>query len=331
MKKVIPIVAIILIAALVGYKWYTWKHPQPADLTAKTIPVHNIPTTDGTATTVMTGGDIAKANKSDLNIQIEPVINGTRKGVIEVGASGFNAFVVDIDKNKNWELISKEFGESLAWEGFANTSDIYIQMKKYISSIANKGVAGRNIQFVVSSGAMKVKNISMVMQAIREKGFVINEVTADQEGKFALKALLPKAYRTNSFTVDMGSGNTKINWYEGDRLKTIECPGAKYFAVGKTDQEVYNEVVAACNKIPSNLRTNCFVIGGVPSKLAYDDKVDEQRFTALRSPDEYSAGDDVKKKSGLNIYRAIYETTKCQSYIFDWDANFTIGYLLSMN
>lgn len=333
MKKVIPIVAILLIASLVGYKWYTWKHPQPEEITTKVAPVpnNNISSTDGTTNVALTGGNIAQANKNSLNIQLEPVMNGVRKGVIEVGASGFNAFVVDIDANKNWELVSKEFGESLAWEGFANTSDIYTQMKKYISSIANKGVAGRNIQFVVSSGAMKVKNISMVMQAIREKGFVINEVTADQEGKFALKALLPKAYRTNSFTVDIGSGNTKINWYEGDRLKTVECPGTKYFAIGKTDQEVYNEVVTACNKVPASLRSNCFLIGGVPFMLAKESRSGSERFTALLGPDSYSAGDDIKKKSGINIYRAIYETTKSQNYVFDWDANFTIGYLLSMN
>jgi hypothetical protein len=330
MKKSIPIVVILLIVGLGSYKYYKWKNPDPVKPDAIQTIVPNSTSVNITSTSLQ-GGDIAKAQANSLNIQLEPVMNGVRKGVIEVGASGFNAFVVDIDKDKNWELVSKEFGESLAWEGFANTSDIYTQMKKYIASIANKGVAGRNIQFVVSSGAMKVKNISMVMQAIREKGFVINEVTADQEGKFALKALLPKNYRSNSFTVDIGSGNTKINWYEGDRLKTVECPGAKYFAIGKTDQEVYNEVVTACNKIPANLRSNCFLIGGVPYTLAKESRSGNERFTALANPDNYSAGDDVKKKSGLNIYRAIYETAKCQNYIFDGDANFTIGYLLSMN
>lgn len=331
MKKLIPILGIALVLGLVGWKYYSYKHPEPIDLTPQVVNTKDIPSVNVPDGTAVTAGSVARPQSGNVNIQLEPVINGVRKGVIEVGASGFNAFVVDIDQNKNWELVSKEFGESLAWEGFANTSDIYTQMKKYISSIANKGVAGRNIQFVVSSGAMKVKNIKMVMDAIREKGFVVNEVTADQEGKFALKALLPKAYRANSFTVDIGSGNTKINWFEDGKLKTIECPGAKYFAIGKTDQEVYNEVVSACNKVPAALRSNCFLIGGVPYMLAKESRSGNERFTSLSGPDEYSAGDDVKKKSGINIYRAIYETTKCQNYIFDWDANFTIGYLLSLN
>lgn len=340
MKKLIPILIVALVIGLGGYKYYKWKNPDPVTLTAGTVTSTavagstntNISSTDGTTTNMpLQGGDIAKAQANSLNIQLDPVMNGTYKGVIEVGASGFNAFVVNIDKDKNWELVSKEFGESLAWEGFANTSDIYTQMKKYISSLANKGVAGRNIQFVVSSGALKVKNIEMVMKTIEEKGFVVNRVTADQEGKFALKALLPKAYKTNSFTVDIGSGNTKINWYEGDRLKTIECPGAKYFAVNKTDQEVYNEVVSACSKVPNSLRANCFIIGGVPFTLAKESRTGNERFTTLANPDNYSAGDDIKKKCGLNIYRAIFETSQCKNYIFDWDANFTIGYLLSMN
>lgn len=330
MKKIIPIALILILGGLGYWKYYSWKHPEPLVIPPQ-VTNTNISTTDGTATSPTTAPATTGITGS-TNVNLEPVINGTYKGVIEVGASGFNAFVVNVDQNKNWELVSKQFGESLAWEGFANTSDIYIQMKKYIGTLSNRGVLGRNIHFVVSSGAMKVKNIDLVMKAIEEKGFTINRVTADQEGKFALKALLPRSYRSNSFTVDIGSGNTKISWYEGDRLKTIECPGAKYYAASppKTDQQVYTEVVAACSQVPANLRTNCFMIGGVPYSLAKESGLNA-RFCTLKAPDEFSAGDDVKKKSGINIYRAIYETTKSQSYIFDADANFTIGFLLSMN
>ncbi len=47
--------------------------------------------------------------------------------------------------------------------------------------------------------------------------------------------------------------------------------------------------------------------------------------------DDYSYGDNIKKKSGLNIYKAIIEGTGTATYIFDWDANFTIGFLASIN
>lgn len=334
MKKLIPIFIVVLLAAGGYYQYYRSQHPDPVAMVNKTItPVqNNIPSTDGTNTFALQGNNAAKTNteQSTANIQLEPVINGVRKGVIEVGASGFNAFAVDIDQNKNWEMVSKMFGKSLAWEGFANSKDIIDGTKDYIETLATKGIAGRNIHFIVSSGAAKVPGIENVISALKSR-YTVNTVSADEEGKFACKAMLPKAYRNNSFCFDMGSGNTKINWYENGKIKTIELPGAKYYAINKTDQEVYNEVVAACNKIPTSLRNNCFVIGGVPSSLAKQSRNGEERFTLLLNPDSYSAGDDAKKKCGLNIYRAIYETTGAANYYFDWDANFTIGYLLSMN
>jgi len=84
-------------------------------------------------------------------------------------------------------------------------------------------------------------------------------------------------------------------------------------------------------EVPATNRKYCFVIGGVPYKLAKEVRAGEERFTQLKAPDGYSAGDDVKVKSGLNIYRAIYENSQCDSFIFDWDANFTIGFLMTLN
>ena len=81
-----------------------------------------------------------------------------------------------------------------------------------------KGVAGRNAHFVISSGALKNPKTELIAKAIEQTGYVVNRVTPDQEGKFALKALLPKDYRNNSFVIDIGSGNTKISWYEGSTL-----------------------------------------------------------------------------------------------------------------
>lgn len=326
-NRIISIVIAIILLAGIGYKVYEYNHPE-----IKPEPISIVSQEKGTTSvnpTVNTLGDAKKL--VPVKVNVETPINGTYKGVIEVGASGFNAFVVNIDKDKNWEIVSKEFGESLAWEGFANTSDIYAQLKKYIGSIANKGVAGRNIHFVVSSGALKVKNIDLVIKSIEEKGFVVNRVSASEEGKYALKASLPKDYVNNSFSVDMGSGNTKINWYENGQMKTIELPGAKYYAIGKTDDQVKKEVLDAASKVPVNNRKYCFIIGGVPSQLAKQVRASNERFTQLSNPDDYSAGDDVKLKSGLNIYRAISDVIKCDSFIFDWDANFTIGFLMTLN
>jgi hypothetical protein len=155
---------------------------------------------------------------SAVNIQITTPINGTLKGVIEVGASGFNSFVVNIDKDNNWEIVSKEFGESLAYEGFATTQDVQVGLKKYLSTMFSKGVSGRNAHFVMSSGSLKNPKTKMIADAIEKMGYVVNRLTAEQEDKYALRALLPKTYIDNSFVVDIGAETLK---YHGKKTVSL--------------------------------------------------------------------------------------------------------------
>ncbi len=323
-KTIISIVILALIAGVFGFKYYEYQHPEK-------FKTENI---------VL--GPEAKENKSviDFNstspttnpvdVQITAPINGVMKGVIEVGASGFNSFVIRVDKDKNWELVSKEFGESLAYEGFVTTSDVQSGLKKYLASMFTKGVNGKNAHFVMSSGALKNPKTKLIADAIEKMGYVVNRVDAAQEGKYALIALLPSNYKSNSFVVDIGSGNTKVSWYDNGSLKSVECAGAKYYQIPRTDEDVYSEIQKAVTQVPATQRKYVFMIGGAPFQLAKQVRNGEERFTALQSPDFYNAGEDVKLKSGLNIYKAIYDTAASESYIFDWDANFTIGFLISL-
>lgn len=195
-----------------------------------------------------------------------------------------------------------------------------------------KGVAGKNAHFVISSGALKNPKTELIAKAIEQMGYVVNRVTADQEGKHALKSLIPQTEQNNSVSIDIGSGNTKITWFENGRAKSIETHGAKYYQNNIAEDKVYNDVAVVLNKIPTPNKKNVYLIGGVPFKLAKESKTDDSRFTRLNNPDTYSVSDDVKLKSGLVIYKAIYENSLNDSnFIFDWDANFTIGFLLSIN
>ena len=321
MKKVI--ISAILLLTLGGfgyYKYDSYKNPKNYDVKTDSIK-EPAKTLDNV---------VARVQTQEANIIVDNPIGGIYKGVIEVGASGFNSFVVNIDNQKRWELVDKQFGESLAYEGFITTDDVKLGLKKYLASMFQKGVAGRNAHFVVSSGALKNPKTELIIKSIEQMGYVVNKVTAEQEGKYALKALLPSTYRTNGFVVDIGSGNTKVSWYDGDKLKTIEAPGAKYYQNNMTNEEAYNKLSSAIDKVPSNLRENCFLIGGTPFSLAKNNK-STNRYTLLASPDSYSAGTDVKLKSGINLYRAIYDKAQSKQYIFDWDANFTIGFLMSLN
>lgn len=324
-SKLIGGLLILVLLVGLGFGLYKHKNPEVFKTSSDTTLVADGPDKSK-------GGSVATiAEAKQANIEISNPVGGSYKGVIEVGASGFNSFIVLIDKEKNWELVSKEFGESLAYEGFATTDDVKLGLKKYLATMFAKGVNGRNAHFVMSSGALKNKKTELIAKAIESMGYVVNRVTAEQEGKYALKALLPKAYKDKGFVVDIGSGNTKVSWYEGSKLNSLEGPGAKYFQIPMSDPAAYDKIKEIVSKVPADLRKNVFLIGGVPFQLAKEVKNGDNRFTSLPAPDEFSAGDDVKKKSGLNIYRAIYDTTNADQYIFDWDANFTIGFLLSLN
>lgn len=267
-------------------------------------------------------------DKRTFNYTPEKPVNGEYKGVVEVGASGFNSFVVNIDKEKRWEIISKDFGKSFVYEGLANTADIRTGLKDYIGAMFDKGVKSQNIHFVISSGAQKEPKTSVISSELKKMGFVVNLVTAEQEGKLALKCVLPASYYDNSFVVDIGSGNTKISWMDGD-IKSAEAPGAKYYEKNLKDDAVYNDVKSITLKIPSGKREVCFIIGGVPFELAKQTRTGEERFTVLNDPDKYNT-DKIKIKSGVNIYKAIKDATNCDTFVFDWDANFTIGFLLAL-
>ncbi|SEW51804.1 hypothetical protein [Chitinophaga arvensicola] len=275
----------------------------------------------------------AKAPKAEdrrtFNYVPEKPVNGEMKGVVEVGASGFNSFVVNIDKDKHWEIVSKDFGKSFVYEGMATTADIRMGLKDYIGAMFDKGVKSKNVHFVISSGAQKDPKTATITAELRKMGYIVNLVTAEQEGKLALKCVLPPGYYDNSYVVDIGSGNTKISWMENGTIKSVEGPGAKYYEKEIKDEVVYTQIRGLAQRIPEGKRDICFIIGGVPFELAKEIRDGEERFTVLNDPAQYKS-DKIKIKSGLNIYKAIKDVTNCDTFVFDWDANFTIGFLLSL-
>ncbi|GAA4402474.1 hypothetical protein GCM10023187_17590 [Nibrella viscosa] len=255
--------------------------------------------------------------------------NGTLKGVVELGASGFNSFIITIDKQKNWKLEKAEFGNSLVLENMASDFDIREGLKKYIAGMLDYGVSGRDIHFVVSSGAVKAENTQKIIRALKSLNYVVNTVTPEQEGKLALRSVLPAEYENMAFVTDIGSGNTKISWKEGDRISAVETYGSKYYQDNTSDETVYSGVKEQAAKIPPGKTKTCFIIGGVPFELAKQVRTGKERYTVLKAPADYR-GDNAKTKAGLTIYKAIADATGCNQFVFDWDANFTIGFLLSL-
>jgi len=258
----------------------------------------------------------------------EPV-NGKLKGVVELGASGFNSFIVRIDDQKRWKLEKAEFGNSLVTENMATDQDIREGLKKYIGNMLDFGVGGRDIQFVVSSGAVKAENTTKIIRALKSLNYVVNTVTPEQEGRLALRSVLPSDFDSNAFVVDIGSGNTKVSWRTGGSVQALETYGSKYFQNGIDDAKVAEEVAAKVKQIPADQRKTAFIIGGIPFELAKQVRNGKERYTILKAPSDYKS-ESAKQKAGIVIYKAIADATGCQQFVFDWDANFTIGYLLTL-
>ncbi len=256
-------------------------------------------------------------------------INGVLKGVVELGATGFNSFIIRVDARKNWKLEKAEYGASLVYESLATDEDIRKGLKSYIADMLAYGVKAKDIHFVISSGARKVAITDKISRELKALGYVVNEVTPEREARLALRSCLPDGYADRAFVVDIGSGNTKLSWMEGSRIVGIELPGAKYRQNNIGDETVYREVRAKAAQVPSRLRNTCFIIGGVPYELAKQTRNGKERYTVLKAPGEYTPQGD-KQAGGLNIYRAIADATGCRQFVFDWDANFTIGFLLEL-
>jgi hypothetical protein len=337
-KAIIIAIPLLLIGYLGNkFGWFTSLQNGIAKTEQKAV------TNDGNTNYQPTGNEEQKTNTNSTNqnaqnsevhrtfaYQPEKPINGELKGIVEVGATGFNSFVVNIDNAKRWEIKSKEFGKSFVYEGMASADDIRLGLKKYIGDIFDKGVKSKNIHFVISSGAQKEPKTTGIVSELKKMGYVVNLVTAEQEGKLALKCVLPKSYQDNSFVVDIGSGNTKLSWMEGTTVMAKEAVGAKYYEKDMTDAVAIADVKTQASAIPKAKREICFIIGGVPFELAKQTRTGEERFTVLNNPETYKAGDKKKVACGLNIYKALKESTGCDTFVFDWDANFSIGFLLGL-
>lgn len=250
-------------------------------------------------------------------------------GVGAIGASELTSLVVKIDKNKSWKLEQRLDDKSLMVEGAQDEAIIKENLKKYLAEMSKVGVSPSNMHFVISSGAIKSGNADTLIKNLKSAGYVVNEITPEQEGKLAFKATVPAEYRANSVMIDIGSGNTKISWEENGNLKALETYGAKYFEKGATPKQVFDDVTATMEKVPADKKKNVFIIGGVPYSLAKQIRVDKQRYVVLNTPNSYKA-DDEKQKAGLNIYNAMVQNTGNDvQYIFDFDSHYAIGFLQS--
>lgn len=263
-------------------------------------------------------------------------VGGKLKGVIELGAESFTYFIIKMDSDKHWKKErylwdddTENHTSPFVFKYSADMADHEIRtgLKTYIRNIQNYGVDGEDIHFVVSSGAQEKNKdiIGRIEGHLEDLNYRVNKVNPAQEGNFAYQALVPDNLKSTAFALDIGSGNTKISWGDG----TSKTHGAKYFEKNTPDSEVIADTEKAAKEIPAEQRNICFIVGGVPFELAKQTRHGNERFTVLKRPNDYEAKGS-KQRSGLLIYKTVAEATGCKQFVFDWDANFTIGFLLSL-
>lgn len=274
-------------------------------------------------------GSNTSFSRQTFNFTPTAPVNGKLKGVVELGATGFNSFIIRVDNAKNWKLEKAEYGASLVYENMTTDQDVKDGLKQYISDMVSYGVGPRDIHFVISSGAKKVAVTDKIIATLAAMKYQVNTVTPEQEGQYALRSVLPAEYSGRAFVVDIGSGNTKISWKNQGQIRALESYGAKYSQNNTSAATVAGDVKAKAAQVPSSLTSTCFIIGGVPFEFAKKVRNGKERYTVLPAPADLKAEGD-KQVNGLNIYNSIASATNCKQFVFDWDANFTIGFLLSL-
>ena len=259
-------------------------------------------------------------------------VNGDTYGIMQMGAESFDYFAVNIDKDLNWEVKGGEWGTSFVKDGLATPANIREKLGSAIQDLINKyGVSGKKIHFVISSGAAKEAITTTIKAELSKMGYFINTVTPEKEGIYAYQAVVPKEFRDNSFMVDIGSGNTKISWMKNGKKQGIESLGSKYYLDKTPDDVARKDAITKVSQVPTDMRTNCFMLGGIPFTFAKKVRTDKsERYTVLPLPKNIKP-DGPKETAGLNIYTGLVEGSKCDNFVFDWKGNYGIGFLMELH
>lgn len=267
--------------------------------------------------------------QSSFDYQPEPPIEGKLLGIIELGYSGFNSFVVKMDKQDRWSLEKSVYGKSHVGDDSVTFDHVISKIEDFKTDMIQFGVDPNDINLVASSSAIRNQKVIEIANRLRQLNIGLITVNAEKEGQYSLHATVPKDFRENAFMIDIGSGNTKISWVEDNQTRSIETFGSRYFEIGISDQQARIGIKEAIAQVPNKNKYLCFMVGNMPHVLALATNNRNARYTVLEEPDTYEFSNE-QEKAGLNLYDALWEESTF-SYVFDWESNFSIGVLMNVN
>jgi len=253
------------------------------------------------------------------------------RGVIELGAVGFNAYLLRVDQQRHWHLERAAFNQSYIIKNMATGEQIERGVRLYAQQLLNAGVARPDLHVVISSGAAQAQVTAGLARQLQAASYQVTTVTPEQEGSYDLAAVLPPELAAGAFVVDLGSGNTKICWLDAQgQPHTALTYGARYHeSVVLQTPAVLADVRAKAGQVPVGQRRRCFLMGGTAYELARPLRRGTERYTVLTGAAWQLPAADGPPPAGLLLLRALAEATGCQQFIFDWDASFAVGYLLA--
>ncbi len=257
--------------------------------------------------------------------------NGQLYATIVLGSSGLDAFIINADSSDNWELIKSMYGESnIITDEAASKSNIQ-QMGSYIEEFEANGVRQKNTYLVVSSSAVKNNSVKSLISHLDTMDYIQTKIVSeDEESFFALKALLPPEFIDEAYTMDIGSGNTKLSWFEDAIIESEIMYGSNFHLNNLDKEEVLSNIKKSLKSIPEKKRNFCFIIGGAVYEIIKNERVEGNRYTVLKDLNTYSP-ETKKGQNGLMFLSTMEDELKTQNFIFDWESNFGIGYLLTIN
>lgn len=267
--------------------------------------------------------------KKTFEYQPQSPEDGQLMASIEIGSLGLNYFIISIDQQDRWETIRSEFGRSNLIFNESDLGEIETKVESFKNVIIENGVDPSNIHVVASSSSLEFVDTEELKKTVEQLGLQLHLISAKQEANYSLIAAVPKEFTDESFLVDMGSGNTKLSWVNNGDTISIDNYGSKYYLDGTPDSAVFRTFRESLLKIPLKNRNLCFMIGGTPYEFANHSNNRVGRYSILQAPSTYPDNEE-KWKAGVVIYEALV-LSPTYSYIFDWEANFSIGFLTTVN
>ena len=257
-------------------------------------------------------------------------VNGKLKGVVELSPNGFNLFVVRVDANGNWKLEKSDLGNSTVVQKMGTEENLRNELKRYISQILDAGVAATDVHFAVSSAAASTEGTPRIVRELGDLHYAVTTVVPESEGEFSLRSALPPPFADKAFVVDIGPINTKISWVEAGQPHVVYTYGTRYLDKNVDAAEVTADIKAKAAQVPVALRGTCFIVGEIPSELAKAGRQGQEPYTVLRPASAYPAPTNPTAQAGMSIYQGVAAATGCATFVYNYDTNLPIGYLLSL-